>query len=1166
MSIREKLTNIADALRYVLGTNTTYTLAQMPSLIRQLSSNLKTDDIYYTLFEFDLSKYGQSLIVAMGVDGGKGTIKDTTPPNDDMIVSTFGTQVTSCGAYSNFHQRRLQSIFPEMVPYTTQDTYVNISNSNFSGYTFYAPFLYLTRNTDTVDNLVISQHYKFSYADTSKNYTNGIAINVSTNGNQLSSYADVDNQYFLKLLYTNIIDGKLRIYNGTYTQYTDICSVQPNTEYDVALDCVFTDNGLVQDNYSMQFDYSVVLTANGGSETYTGSIEFTFSDTFGLTTTKYPSYYRHYALMPRGQCPELLYWYSMSVRTIRVFNVLSSPLVTVCEDTFTNIDDNTAPGLTKIHEKSFDVYYASNLQWIDSSSVTEIGKNALYNSGLGSARNKLCNSIRVVNLPNVKTINEHGFDLNLPTGVSNNQNLDYCFTCIAKLNIPNVETIGSYGFAGALSACFEDINLPKLTSLGMCGFQNSAFTSFTAALLTKITSNSFQKCYHLRSVSLPECTVVDSYGFDSCYALTDINMPKLTTANSYAFAGLTYICKGRSLSLPALVTTDSYAFHKLNLGWTGTLSLPELTTAGGNAFENACIKTISLPKLVTSGSCFLNCCKGTTSISLPRFTGSAIPDNYSSGNVLGGLRYTLIEQLDLDTIAPSLTNYTANMLNYCSCAVVSSSLINTPTRYSCLLCFHSWINQVYFYSLPFLGGSDFKLCHTLELAYFGSLYTIGDATYYASDRNNHFYGCTMLQALILAGSESVCSLINTSAFTRSAISSVESTDAKAWVKGYIYVPKALLNDYKTAPNWVTFADRFRAIEDYGGLAGIRKLIYPDWTNTVSISNQSLYEQLTDTEKSSYASVGATITLSNTLEGVSLSDYIGDNDQYVMIRYVNNSLSNSSKLARVFLDLPPVKDFEFEFDYVGHSSGPIFDVGWKAKPNLETITSSEYANYNSPKGFGIGTQYVEFQYGLRINQQYNNAYRYDSDSYFYQQAYNTANAGQEYYDVLSDIDDVSRSSKYVKGLKIHFKIVRNGRFFKMYKDGNLCAYYHHDDCQNNPGGYIALTIYTLNATTARIFGLSNVTLKYNTQWYDTPNNEIWICSVYFDQLTLTLNSDTIALSKNDFGYFVIDTNELTDATELSSSVLTDGTNTYSVDLSSYTSNIIDVTSSGITVIA
>ena len=32
--------------------------------------------------------------------------------------------------------------------------------------------------------------------------------------------------------------------------------------------------------------------------------------------------------------------------------------------------------------------------------------------------------------------------------------------------------------------------------------------------------------------------------------------------------------------------------------------------------------------------------------------------------------------------------------------------------------------------------------------------------------------------------------------------------------GYIYVPANLLEDYKSATNWVTYADQFRAIEDH----------------------------------------------------------------------------------------------------------------------------------------------------------------------------------------------------------------------------------------------------------------------------------------------------------------------------------------------------------------
>ena len=37
--------------------------------------------------------------------------------------------------------------------------------------------------------------------------------------------------------------------------------------------------------------------------------------------------------------------------------------------------------------------------------------------------------------------------------------------------------------------------------------------------------------------------------------------------------------------------------------------------------------------------------------------------------------------------------------------------------------------------------------------------------------------------------------------------------------GYIYVPRALVNSYKAATNWSTFASQIRAIEDYPDITG-----------------------------------------------------------------------------------------------------------------------------------------------------------------------------------------------------------------------------------------------------------------------------------------------------------------------------------------------------------
>lgn len=61
-----------------------------------------------------------------------------------------------------------------------------------------------------------------------------------------------------------------------------------------------------------------------------------------------------------------------------------------------------------------------------------------------------------------------------------------------------------------------------------------------------------------------------------------------------------------------------------------------------------------------------------------------------------------------------------------------------------------------------------------------------------------------IETLIL-GSGKVCALLNTSALNSTPIANK---------KGYIYVPKSLVDSYKTATNWTKYANQFRAIEDY----------------------------------------------------------------------------------------------------------------------------------------------------------------------------------------------------------------------------------------------------------------------------------------------------------------------------------------------------------------
>ena len=66
------------------------------------------------------------------------------------------------------------------------------------------------------------------------------------------------------------------------------------------------------------------------------------------------------------------------------------------------------------------------------------------------------------------------------------------------------------------------------------------------------------------------------------------------------------------------------------------------------------------------------------------------------------------------------------------------------------------------------------------------------------------YGCSVLIALIMR-STNLCTLTSDTGMSATGISSK---------KGYIYVPKALVDSYKTATNWSVYANQIRALEDY----------------------------------------------------------------------------------------------------------------------------------------------------------------------------------------------------------------------------------------------------------------------------------------------------------------------------------------------------------------
>ena len=117
-----------------------------------------------------------------------------------------------------------------------------------------------------------------------------------------------------------------------------------------------------------------------------------------------------------------------------------------------------------------------------------------------------------------------------------------------------------------------------------------------------------------------------------------------------------------------------------------------------------------------------------------------------------------------------------------------------------------------------IGNSAFFFCSELITANFPAVTDISanafngctalttvDLSAAPSIGGSAFYNCSNLKSLILR-SAAMATLSNASAFS--------GTPIKSPGTGYIYVPAALVDSYKAADNWSTYANQFRSLEDY----------------------------------------------------------------------------------------------------------------------------------------------------------------------------------------------------------------------------------------------------------------------------------------------------------------------------------------------------------------
>ena len=190
---------------------------------------------------------------------------------------------------------------------------------------------------------------------------------------------------------------------------------------------------------------------------------------------------------------------------------------------------------------------------------------------------------------------------------------------------------------------------------------------------------------------------------------------------------------------------------------------------------------------------------GDTSIEDAILNGQGVIDTYTNNRITKLRSYALYEA--------KITRFNSTSVLRLGAQCFSRSTLeecNTPNaQYAssgATFDFCASLKRLYLPNMKSAFSNNCKSCTALSYIYLGQITTLG---------TNCFQNCTNLITLVIS-TPTLCALNATNVFTSTPIESGT---------GYIYVPKALIENYKVATNWVNFAEQFRAIEDYPDICG-----------------------------------------------------------------------------------------------------------------------------------------------------------------------------------------------------------------------------------------------------------------------------------------------------------------------------------------------------------
>ena len=228
-----------------------------------------------------------------------------------------------------------------------------------------------------------------------------------------------------------------------------------------------------------------------------------------------------------------------------------------------------------------------------------------------------------------------------------------------------------------------------------------------------------------------------------------------------------------TLTGDAITSIADYVFYKKQS--LKTIDLPNCVSVGNNAFYGCgALTAVDLPMVTSIGDYAFCICTALTNVNLP--VAISIGNSMFYG-------CTALTAVDLP-MATSIGDFA-----FRECTALTN--VNLPVATS-------------------IARNAFQSCIALTSINLPMVTSIGNYT---------FFRCFSLTALVLSGTN-VCTLANENAFGNCyhILGTTDSTYNPTGEKdGYIYVPDDLVDSYKSATNWTTYASQIKPLSEFAGV-------------------------------------------------------------------------------------------------------------------------------------------------------------------------------------------------------------------------------------------------------------------------------------------------------------------------------------------------------------